>query len=182
VAPPLPETRLAGSAANSGLAVIVTAAAHRYLTQMGEVKRRNQPSMGEGSTTGSRRRFVCGDCGARCGGASAPSSRRQGAGGAPCFRFCGHANQNRISIVHELAGYLRTCECVVDVRDDWTLEFAVRPESLSAEHARIELDAYLRVWEAMNPTSSVGRLDGRLLASETPGAAGDEASRSHQVY
>ena len=75
------------------------------------------------------------------------------------------------SSTSELAGYLRSCECVVDVRDDWTLEVAVRPGSLSAEHARIELDAYLRVWEAMNPTSSVERLDGRALASETSGAA-----------
>jgi hypothetical protein len=85
------------------------------------------------------------------------------------------------SSTSELAGYLRSCECVVDVRDDWTLEVAVRPGSLSAEHARIELDAYLRVWEAMNPTSSVERLDGRALASEASGAAGDEADASHQV-
>ena len=48
-------------------------------------------------------------------------------------------------------------------------------------YLRMELDAYLRVWEAMNPTSSVERLDGRVLASETPGAAGDEADPSHQM-
>jgi hypothetical protein len=63
------------------------------------------------------------------------------------------------SSTSELAGYLRRCECNVEARDEWTLEVDVRPGSLSAEHARIELDAYLSVWEAMNPTSSVERLD-----------------------
>jgi hypothetical protein len=63
------------------------------------------------------------------------------------------------SSTSELAGYLRRCECNVEARDEWTLEVTVRPGSLSAEHARIELDAYLSVWEAMNPTSSVERLD-----------------------
>jgi hypothetical protein len=85
------------------------------------------------------------------------------------------------SSTSQLAGYLRSCECVVEVRDDWTLEVAVRPGSLSPEHARLELDAYLRVWEAMNPTSSVERLDRRALASGTSGAAGDEADASHRV-
>jgi len=85
------------------------------------------------------------------------------------------------SSTSELAGYLRRCECVVDVRDDWTLDVAVRPGSLSAEHARIELDAYLGVWEAMNPTARVERLGGRALAFETRGAPGDDADVRHRV-
>jgi hypothetical protein len=63
----------------------------------------------------------------------------------------------------ELAGYLRRCECVVDAKDEWTLDVGVRPGSLDAQQARIELDAYLRVWEAMNPAATVERLDLRLL-------------------
>jgi hypothetical protein len=59
----------------------------------------------------------------------------------------------------QLAGYLRRCECVVDVVDDWTLDVEVRSGSLSARHAAIELDAYLRVWEALNPSGRVERLD-----------------------
>lgn len=61
-----------------------------------------------------------------------------------------------------LAGYLRRCRCVVDVRDEWTLDVGVQPGSLSVEHARLELDSYLRAWEAMNPTAAVERL---VLAS-----------------
>ena len=79
------------------------------------------------------------------------------------------------SFTSDLAGYLRRCECVVEVRDDWTLEVAVRPGSLSAEHARLELAVYIRVWEAMNPTASVEQLDARPLASDVSGTAGDDA-------
>jgi len=71
----------------------------------------------------------------------------------------------------ELAGYLRHCECIVEVRDDWTLEVTVRPGSLSAEHARIELDAYLSAWERMNPTASVERLGVALSPARAPIAA-----------
>lgn len=48
-----------------------------------------------------------------------------------------------------LAGYLRSCECLVSPVDEWTLDVGVQPGSLSVEHARIELDAYLRVWETL---------------------------------
>lgn len=60
-----------------------------------------------------------------------------------------------------LAGYLRRCECLVEFVDDWTLEVGVRPGSLSERHERIELDAYLTVWQAMNPLVSVERLEPR---------------------
>jgi hypothetical protein len=65
------------------------------------------------------------------------------------------------STTSELAGYLRRCECIVERVDDWTVEVAVRPHPLSERHARIELDAYLRVWQAMNPDESVERLEPR---------------------
>jgi hypothetical protein len=64
----------------------------------------------------------------------------------------------------ELAGYLRRCGCSVDVVDDWTLEVEVRSGSLSTRHAAIELDAYLRVWEAMNPSGRVERRAARPVA------------------
>jgi hypothetical protein len=38
---------------------------------------------------------------------------------------------------------------VVEFVDDWTLQVSVQPPAPSERHARIEFDAYLRVWEAM---------------------------------
>jgi len=58
----------------------------------------------------------------------------------------------------ELAGYLRRCECSVEFVDEWKLEVGVRPGSLSEQHARIELEGYLQVWEALHPDASVDRL------------------------
>ncbi len=65
----------------------------------------------------------------------------------------------------ELAGYLRRCECIAEFIGEWTLDVAVRPGLLSERHARIELEGYLRVWEAMNPNVSVERLTPRPVAS-----------------
>jgi hypothetical protein len=65
------------------------------------------------------------------------------------------------SSTSELAGYLRRCDCLVEFVDEWTLEVGVRPGSPSERHARIELDAYLRVWQAMNPSVWVERLEPR---------------------
>jgi hypothetical protein len=62
------------------------------------------------------------------------------------------------SSTSELAGYLRRCDCLVERVDEWTLEIGVRPGSLSERHAQIELDAYLRVWQAMNPAVSIERV------------------------
>jgi hypothetical protein len=62
----------------------------------------------------------------------------------------------------ELAGYLRGCECSVVFVDEWTLEVAVRPESLSEQHAQIELEGYLQVWGACIRTPrSIGGLRDR---------------------
>jgi hypothetical protein len=49
----------------------------------------------------------------------------------------------------DLAGYLRRCDCLVEFLDDWTLLVSVQPLPRSDSHARIELEAYLQVWETM---------------------------------
>lgn len=64
----------------------------------------------------------------------------------------------------ELAGYLRRCECIVAFVDEWTLDVEARPGSQSEPHARLELEGYLSVWEAMNPDVSVERLNARPVA------------------
>jgi len=66
-----------------------------------------------------------------------------------------------VSSTSELAGYLRRCDCLVEFVDDWTLEVGVRSGSLSERHARLELDAYLTVWQAMNPAVWIERLEPR---------------------
>jgi hypothetical protein len=57
-----------------------------------------------------------------------------------------------------LADYLQRCGCIVAVIDRLVIEATARPESFAAPHADIELDAYLRVWEAMHPEALVERL------------------------
>jgi hypothetical protein len=57
-----------------------------------------------------------------------------------------------------LADYLQRCGCIVAVIDRLVIEATAKPESLAAPHADIELDAYLRVWEAMHPEALVERL------------------------
>jgi hypothetical protein len=71
----------------------------------------------------------------------------------------------------DLAGYLRRCRCIVGVVDDWTLDAGVQPGSLSPVHARIELEGYLRVWEAVQGVA-IDRLDaGRSAPKDLiPGA------------
>jgi hypothetical protein len=65
------------------------------------------------------------------------------------------------SATSDLAGYLRRCECLVEFVDDCALEVGVRPGSLNERHERVELVAYLQVWQAMNPVVSVERLEPR---------------------
>jgi hypothetical protein len=50
-----------------------------------------------------------------------------------------------------LAEYLRRCECIVTFVDECALEASTRPRSQSDEEAQLELAAYLRVWQTMNP-------------------------------
>jgi hypothetical protein len=86
-----------------------------------------------------------GPCGGPCQGRAAAMRIRTGS----------------VSSTSELAGYLRRCDCLVEFVDDWTLEVGVRSGLLSERHARVELDAYLTVWQAMNPAIWIKRLEPR---------------------
>jgi hypothetical protein len=57
-----------------------------------------------------------------------------------------------------LAGYLRRCGCIVAVIDRLIIEATAKPESFAAPHADIELEGYLKVWEAMHPEALLERL------------------------
>jgi hypothetical protein len=57
-----------------------------------------------------------------------------------------------------LADYLQRCGCIVAVIDRLVIEATSMPQSFAAPHADIELDGYLRVWEAMHPQALVERL------------------------
>ena len=57
-----------------------------------------------------------------------------------------------------LADYLRQCECSVAVVDERTLEASPRARSQTLREQEIELDAYLRVWQAMHPGAGVTAL------------------------
>ncbi len=56
---------------------------------------------------------------------------------------------------HALADYLRRCECNVLFVDDLVLEVSPPQRSQTPSDARIEIDAYLRVWRALHPTEHV---------------------------
>ena len=49
-----------------------------------------------------------------------------------------------------LAEYLRRCECIVSYCGEYVLEASARPRSQSDKESQIELDGYLRVWQAMH--------------------------------
>ena len=55
---------------------------------------------------------------------------------------------------HALADYLRRCDCNVLFLDDLVLEVSPPQRSQSPRQARIELNAYLRVWRALNQTAA----------------------------
>lgn len=55
---------------------------------------------------------------------------------------------------HALADYLRRCDCNVLFLDDLVLEVSPPQRSQTPRQARIELNAYLRVWRALNPTAA----------------------------
>jgi len=54
-----------------------------------------------------------------------------------------------------LTDYLRRCACIVAYVDERTLEAAPPPRSQSERDAEIELEAYVRVWEALNPGGAI---------------------------
>jgi hypothetical protein len=57
-----------------------------------------------------------------------------------------------------LTEYLKRCGCIVAAIDGRVIEATAKPESFAAPHAEIELEGYLRVWEAMHPEALVERL------------------------
>jgi hypothetical protein len=57
-----------------------------------------------------------------------------------------------------LAEYLQRCECIVEVIDRQIIDATARPRSFAAQHAHIELEGYLTVWQAMHPESLIERL------------------------
>ena len=127
------------------------------------MKRGDQPSMGGQVKWRVAPKMLLRRAGAGCGGASAPSSMRQGPGRRALVSPIGamRIRTGSASSTTDLAGYLRRCECILEFLDEWTLEVGVRPGSLSEQHARIELEGYLQVWEVMNPDVSVDRLTPR---------------------
>jgi hypothetical protein len=56
-----------------------------------------------------------------------------------------------------LADYLRRCGCSVAVIERRIIDATAKPESFAAPHADIELEGYLKVWQAMNPQAFVER-------------------------
>ena len=66
---------------------------------------------------------------------------------------------------HALADYLRRCDCNVLFLDDLVLEVSAPERSQTPRQAWIELNAYLRVWRALNPTEGVTIRDGDEVAS-----------------
>jgi hypothetical protein len=57
--------------------------------------------------------------------------------------------------------YLTRCGCVVAVIDRCVIEATAKPESFAAPSAEIELEGYLKVWEAMHPDALIERLSPR---------------------
>jgi hypothetical protein len=56
---------------------------------------------------------------------------------------------------HALADYLRRCECTVAFVSDLVFEVMPPQRSQTTREARIEIDAYLRVWRALHPGDPV---------------------------
>lgn len=64
------------------------------------------------------------------------------------------------TLLPDLAGYLRRCNCLVEERGRHILEAAPALTPLDPSHPRIELEAYLRIWQLRHPGVKV-----ELLAS-----------------
>jgi hypothetical protein len=57
-----------------------------------------------------------------------------------------------------LADYLEQCDCTVTFVSERVLEVLPPARAQSARDEAIEMEAYLRVWSAMNPTIKVTRI------------------------
>ena len=61
-------------------------------------------------------------------------------------------------LVESLSDFLRRRECAVEQIDEETIEI-VLPHELPDEHARMELDLYLRVWQSLHGWARVDIVD-----------------------
>jgi hypothetical protein len=71
--------------------------------------------------------------------------------------YCGGMKIELITpgAAHALADYLRRCVCNVLFIDDLVLEVSPPERSQTPRQARIELNAYLRVWQVLNPAEKI---------------------------
>ncbi len=51
--------------------------------------------------------------------------------------------------------YLERCGCIVARIDKRTVDASAPPRSLNVDLARLELEAYLRVWRELNPNAEL---------------------------
>jgi hypothetical protein len=71
----------------------------------------------------------------------------------------------------ELLEFLRRAECEVTVEDDGTVLVEV-PDALGDEQARLEVDLYLKAWQASRPDVEANLLEiPRSGVEDGPGAA-----------
>jgi hypothetical protein len=61
----------------------------------------------------------------------------------------------------ELLQFLRRADCVAEAEDDSTVVVSV-PAALGEEQARMEVDLYLKAWQASHPDVEID-VDARLL-------------------
>lgn len=65
---------------------------------------------------------------------------------------------NTPAAAHALADYLERCGCTVVFAGEQVLDVTLPARSQTPRDARIELQAYLQVWRAMNPGHEVSRV------------------------
>jgi len=71
---------------------------------------------------------------------------------------CGMRIQVRPEARDDLLQFLRRAECEVAVEDDGTIVVTV-PAALGEEQARMEVDLYLKAWQATHPDAEAHVLD-----------------------
>jgi hypothetical protein len=64
------------------------------------------------------------------------------------------------ALVDEIVDFLARSGCIAAQAEDETTVLVSIPRSLRDDAAELELDLYLRVWEAMHPEAQATRLTG----------------------